>query len=283
MLIKSPPRFFGAAYGVISIWAYMDLINSLTNLGLNEKEARIYLALLKLKQATAGLISKHSGLKRSTAYAVLEDMIDQGIVDKVPRKKIMQYTAISPEELFSVYKSRIENAKKEALPELKALSRDKEHKIRVSYYEGLAGIKEMYKRVYEDMPSKEFVGFSIQGDDAPKELLSFLKQQNKEYKKLNIRRRLITSGRPENEQLIKKTDERNNITTKALLRSKDNSSISIEIYKDYIQIFSSRYSQAVVIESEDAARALKQIFNIVWESDKANGRNGFKKDETRIA
>ena len=83
----------------------MELIKSLKNLGLNEKEARVYVALLQLGKATAYSVAKHSGLKKPTTYVILDDLIDKGIVSKVPRAKIMQYTAISPEDLFSTYKS----------------------------------------------------------------------------------------------------------------------------------------------------------------------------------
>ncbi|MCD4761360.1 hypothetical protein K8R32_00165 [bacterium] len=170
------------------------------------------------------------------------------------------------------------------MPEIKALIIDKEHKIRVSYYEGLAVIKEMYERVYENKPNKEFIGFSVHGDDAPKELLDFLKQQNEEYKKLKIRRRIITAGEPENRQAlsVNKKGRQNNIATKALLKLKDNRGVSIEIYKNYIQIISLRDSQAIVIDSQDAAQVLKQIFNIIWESDNRSKDKGFDKNAIRI-
>jgi sugar-specific transcriptional regulator TrmB len=65
----------------------MDLIQSLKNLGLNEKEAKVYVALLQCPGATAYLIARHSGLKRPTTYVVLEDLIDKGVVTKIPRAK----------------------------------------------------------------------------------------------------------------------------------------------------------------------------------------------------
>jgi len=244
----------------------MALIKSLKNLGLNEKEARVYVALLQLGKATAYSVAKHSGLKKPTTYVILDDMIDKGIVSKIPRAKTMQYTAISPEDFFSIQKNRLDTARKEALPELKALSRGRDYKVRARYYEGLAGIKEMYKEVYKLMPNKEYVGFYAHEKDAPPELVEFFKELNEKYRKLNIRRKVLTVRDPDilQKYLTKEMRKRYNVVAKSLPKDKYNSNISIEVFKNYTQIFSHRHLQAVVIDNPDIARVMKQIFNLVW-------------------
>ena len=247
----------------------MDLIKSLENLGLNEKEARVYVALLQFGKASAYTIAKSSGLKKPTTYVVLESLIDKGIASKVPRAKTMQYTAISPDDLFSIHKEKLENAKKDALPELKALSRGRDYKVRARYYEGLDGIKEMYKQVYELMPGKEYVGFYAHEKDAPPELLEFFTEMNEKYRALDIRRRALTADDPEirRKYLDPEKMKRYNLRAKALPKGKYDSNISIEVYKNFTQIFSHRHLQAVVIDNPDVARVMKQIFNLVWEKD----------------
>ena len=42
----------------------------------------------------------------------------------------------------------------------------------------------------------------------------------------------------------------------------------IEVYKNYTQIISHRYLQGLLIYNPDIAKAIKQIFNLVWESIK---------------
>ena len=49
-------------------WIYMKYLEELVNLGLNEKEATIYLTLLSLNKATAYYIALKSGLKKPTTY-----------------------------------------------------------------------------------------------------------------------------------------------------------------------------------------------------------------------
>ena len=137
----------------------MDLIKALKNIGFNTKEAKVYLALLQLGQATAYAVSKRADIKKPTTYVVLEDLIDRGAVKKIPRTKKMQFVATSPEILFNTVKSRISTAETEAMPELKALSRGKEYKVRASYYEGLDGIKAMHNELFKFAKGKEYVAF----------------------------------------------------------------------------------------------------------------------------
>ena len=61
----------------------MYLTPFLKNLGLNDKEANIYLALLQLGKSTATKIAKKSGLKRPTTYVIIEQLIDKGFVQKL--------------------------------------------------------------------------------------------------------------------------------------------------------------------------------------------------------
>ena len=52
----------------------------LENLGLSEKEAEIYLALLELGTGTVVEVAKKSGVKRPTAYLVLDELKKMGYI-----------------------------------------------------------------------------------------------------------------------------------------------------------------------------------------------------------
>lgn len=244
----------------------MDLTASLQNLGLTEKEAKIYLALLQLQKATAYSVALRANLKNPTTYVTLENLIDKGIVQKIPRAKKALYAAIGPEDLFSIAKSKIKNAE-EALPELKALSKGKEYKTRVSYYEGLPAIMGMYDKMTKMIAGQEYVGFFAHTVDAPPELLKAFDEINEMHRKLNIKRRGITVYHPTiiTKYLTEEYLKKYNIQLKALPPEKYNSNISIEIYKNYTQIFSHRYLQATIIDNPDIANVMRQIFELIWE------------------
>ncbi len=249
----------------------MDLTASLQNLGLTEKEAKVYLALLQTGKSTAYSLALRSNLKKPTVYVILENLIIKGVVQKIPRTKKALYTAISPEELFDIAKNKMENAKN-ALPELQALSRGKEYKVRASYYEGLPAIREMYNRLIKLMKGKEYVGFFAHAADAPTELIKYFDELNENHGKNHIKRRGITVNDPKSmgKYLEDETARRNNIKLKALPMEFYNSNISIEIYDNYTQIFSHRHMQATVIDNPDVANVMRQIFELIWERKDLN-------------
>lgn len=245
----------------------MNLIESLKNLGLNEKEAKVYLALLQTSKATAYEVAKYSGLKKPTTYVILDDLVDKGIASKVPRVKTMHYSAISPEDLFAIAKSRISTAE-EVLPELKAISKGRAiKKVRVAYYEGLDGIKEMYKKMQNEIAGKNYIGFFAHQKYTPKELSTLFDEVNERFCKLKIGRKALTV---DDKSLAKYFDKefvkKHNVDFKTIPISKYDSNISIEVFKSKTQIFSHRYLQAIVVDNPDIAKTMKQIFNLVWET-----------------
>ena len=78
----------------------MELQTAIQQLGFSQKEAAVYLAGLELGQATAYQIAKRSGLKKPTAYVILDRLIERSAVRKVAAQKHMQYSASDPVELF---------------------------------------------------------------------------------------------------------------------------------------------------------------------------------------
>jgi HTH-type transcriptional regulator, sugar sensing transcriptional regulator len=246
----------------------MNLVQALKNLGLNEKEAQVYIALLQMGQSTAYTVAKHSGLKKPTAYVILDGLIERGVVFMVPKTNTREYSAVSPEELFGIVKSRLESAEKEALPELMALNKGQDHKVSVTYYEGLDGIKEMYNRLNKEMIGKKFIGFYAHQKDTPKIVQDYWLELTEEFRKRKIARRGITTADPSITSYL--TDEfakRHLANLKALDPAKYSSNISIEIYKNKTQIISHRYLQGILIDNPDIASVMKQIFELVWDDE----------------
>jgi len=251
----------------------MNIIQALKNIGLNEKEAKVYVSLLQTGKSTAYSVAKHANLKKPTTYVVLEDLIDRGVVFKVPRAKIMQFVAIPPGDLFSIAKSKLENAEKDALPELKALNRGKEYKVRVSCYEGMSGVREMYNKFHKEVKTaprnaRSYVGFYAHMKDAPKELLNYFEELRGEFCRDDIQRRGITVYDSSTVQFLRKEfQKKQGVELKAIVPAKYNSNISIEIFRNKTYIFSHKHLQSTVIDNPDVAKVMKQIFELIWERE----------------
>lgn len=109
---------------------------SLINLGLTDKEARVYLALVSLGESVVYSISDRAGLKRPTTYVTLNELVKKGYAKRIPRARKQLYFPVSPDEVFSLARERLRESER-ALPELRALSKEgTEKKVRTTYYEG---------------------------------------------------------------------------------------------------------------------------------------------------
>ena len=230
----------------------MNLTESLENLGLNEKQAKVYIALLQIGQGSAYAIAKLSGLKKSTTYVVLEDLIDKGVVRKVPRVKVMQYIAIPPTELFAMAQAKLINAQKETLAELKALSSGDEHKMKVSYYEGVKELKLMYQKQLKEDNSQKYFGFYGKNENIPQELQEIFKKNNLKFKEREITREGVVGDGGIESVFGSGFKENKNY----------NSNIFIEVSENKTYIFSAQNLEGAVIDSAELAEALGQIFKM---------------------
>ena len=245
-------------------YQYMDLQSSIQNLGFSEKEARVYLALLQTGQATAYQVAKRSGLKTPTTYVILDELLEKGAVRKILTQKATHYAATDPVELFVTARSRIEQAQT-ALPSLQAMAQNDNKVVQASYYEGVSGIKDMYKKLLDEMPGKTFVAFFAHGKDTSKALWEYWSTLNKQMVERKIKVRAITTEDKTTQPWLSNTKvPKEFMEIKGLPESIYSSNISIEIYNNRTQIISHRYEQAIMIDNPDIANVLRQIFEIVW-------------------
>ena len=63
----------------------MDLTKDLSQLGLTQNQAKVYLACLQLGVDTVWHIAKFANLKRPTVYLILDDLGQKGLVSKTKK------------------------------------------------------------------------------------------------------------------------------------------------------------------------------------------------------
>lgn len=117
---------------------------ALKEFGLNEKEAKVYLALLELGEAKAHKIAHKTGILRPTVYDVLEKLAEQGIVGSYEKRKVMYFVASDPEVIKRklLEKQRVfENL----LPELKSVYNTLKAKPKIMFFEGVEGMKTVFE------------------------------------------------------------------------------------------------------------------------------------------
>lgn len=91
-----------------------EFIEALESLGLSSYEARVYLALLKLGEATAQEVSSESGIPYSRVHSILNTLASKGLIEVIPLRP-RRYRVVNPrkalEHLANKLKERIDLAK----------------------------------------------------------------------------------------------------------------------------------------------------------------------------
>lgn len=120
----------------------MSIDQVLVQIGLQETEAKFYLAALELGQASVRDIAAKAGISRTNAYDVFSRLLEQGLVTQVgaAANKIILIAAEPPDQITELLDAR--RRKLDALlPELRSMHNGAAGKPRVRYYQGSEGIK----------------------------------------------------------------------------------------------------------------------------------------------
>ncbi|HCP08265.1 MAG TPA: hypothetical protein DIT25_00465 [Candidatus Moranbacteria bacterium] len=238
----------------------MELKKSLEYLGLNEKQAKVYLALLQMGSGSVPSISIKAGTKRPTTYLLLEELRMKGLATLLPKKKKAIYTAESPQKLLQEQRER-EEIIKNSLPELLAIYNSQKEKPKVTYYQGEESIIKLYEEIHKE---KTILFYGSIGSISPAVFERIGVYINK-IKKENLDVREILQADEKSIQFARDNSSENHkikIAPVDYLFPTDNmifgNKVAIITYKDS--------PMAVVIESSDVVATHKSMFEIIWNS-----------------
>ena len=97
------------------------IIETLKNIGLTEKEAKVYLATLRKSSQTATEIAKEAKINRVTTYSILEKLLKKGLISTYKKINVQYFDSTDPEIVFRNYKTKVDDFKK-VLPDLKRIN-----------------------------------------------------------------------------------------------------------------------------------------------------------------
>lgn len=111
-------------------------IEKLKRLGIFEREARIYMALLEKKEFTALEIQKLTDVPRTEVYKIIQRMIRRGLCIEKQTGRKKKYQAVEPESAFDNLIKEYEND----LLEKKRLAKDIDRMITPLYNQRIPGM-----------------------------------------------------------------------------------------------------------------------------------------------
>jgi sugar-specific transcriptional regulator TrmB len=143
----------------------MKKYTQLASLGFDEKTEKVYRALLRLGDSPASGVAKITGIKRTSVYHILEQLVSTGLASTYLSRGTKRYAAENPNKLKTYFEQKAIIAER-LIPDLqKEIQKNRNHTM-VRFLEGKEAIKSISEEALE---SKQKIIFTI---GSSKQLLS---------------------------------------------------------------------------------------------------------------
>jgi sugar-specific transcriptional regulator TrmB len=243
-----------------------DLIHILQAAGLSSEEAELYIKGLELGSVPASTYAKVTGFNRITTYNMLESMVERGLATSVKRERSKFYEPVSPESL-AVEVRKNADALERSLPELRSLRGAEYRKPHVKFFEGWDGVR----RVYEDTLTAKSEILNFANSLAVRQ---FWPSYDDEYVAERVRRKIRLRGIAPDDETGRRVhgEDKKKYREIRLVPAKQfdfQNEINIYDHKMAICSFPTKSEQdifGVIIESQEVAKAQRQIFELAWNS-----------------
>lgn len=238
------------------------LSNTLQAAGLDDKEARVYLALVGSPSGSVSEIADKAELKRPIVYHVLNRLIKQGYVQIQPGK-IQTHSACEPIKILQTVKTAAENLSL-LLPMIRALQSKGRGKPRIEFFESKEAIVKVY-RTYEAAKEVRYVTnmqhlmFLI-----PEEMKAWIERQKQPRSRPTIKNLLPATDEDKHwARILKRSNQEVRI-----LPTGTNIEMDFAITNDALGITSFDPLFVVVIHSASIARSASQLFDLAWKQSR---------------
>ncbi len=253
-----------------------ELLSQIEDLGLSEKEARVYLANLMIGPATVQKIADQADIKRVTTYVILESLSNLGLVSKSNQGKKTFFTAEDPVSLHRLLEKKEQQVAEQKsafdalLPDLEALRNMPGEMPVVKFYETVEGLKSAVKTFLAPEPGDEKV---VRAFMNAKQIFEFFPQidehkSNPDRTRLGIKSMNIYTH-PDGPVLKPSDAEKNR---ESLWIPPENFPFNGEMAVFSNRILISSYTgtkpMAIRIDSKPLAEGMRAVFALAWETAK---------------
>lgn len=239
----------------------MNLIKVLKNIGLNDKEAKVYLALLEYGEALPSALAKKAMVKRPTAYVILDQLKAKGLAGSVKKNNSLYFKALTPYALLDEQYSRYVELEK-ALPELLGLNAKVGATPQMTVFEGEEGLI----RIMEDtLTTKTDL---LCWADVSLAVGTVLKDYYPKYVHKKVEKKVFLRGvlcYDKTALRFKKEAERELRDVRLVPKEKFPFKNEINIYDDKVAIISHQDSLGVIIQNKAIADTQRAIFELGFE------------------
>lgn len=243
-----------------------DYVSLLQQFGLTDKESALYLAVLESGQADVATIAKKAGVKRPTAYVLLDALKEKGFIS-LQYGSSRHYQAEDPRKLLAYEKTKVSKLER-MLPEMLGLASKSGHKPGTRFFSGKEGIKAVYEESLLQPAGSEILAIG-NAETVERSIEDFQNWYIKRRVKSSIPMRALIPAT--NEGLKVAARDAEELRETRLLAPDDfTEPVEVDIYGNKVSAVSFVENEliGVIIESEVLANVHRQLFELLWRSAK---------------
>lgn len=250
----------------------MNIEQYLKQLGLDDKEIKVYLALLELGETHIVPITEKVELPRTTVFHILERLKFHKLIEKIPKKTRSLYTPYPPKKIASILE--LEKAATEekiksfniALPDLNKLYQESPFEPKIRFFRGTE-MRQIYEEILEAGVNESwYIGESNKIVAALGE--EYLKKWIERRVKIGVKSRSIRVKGEESEQAIF-SGKKEYLRDIRYAPEGFESPMHILIYGNNVAYISTEKENfGLVISSQELAKTMSNWFKELWRMSK---------------
>ncbi|MDD5193558.1 MAG: helix-turn-helix domain-containing protein [Candidatus Nanoarchaeia archaeon] len=240
-------------------------VSILREIGLTEREIKVYVALLELGKTTAGPISSRARLAHTKVYDTLQRLVEKGLVSYIVVSKTKYFQAEDPREIVNILDDRREKVI-EVVKELQYKKKIGLEKQEVVMHEGYNAVRALFNRIISDLKKSDFYYvFALKESYKEGSAPLFFAKVHKKLEEKNILDYAIANESVKKEVLLAYSDNKNI----QLRFVKQNIPVGVIIIKNkVIELIWGELPTAIEINSNQIYQHYKDFFEEVWRNAK---------------
>lgn len=242
----------------------VESLNSLKKYGLTEHEARVYITLLRLVEASVFNIAEQAGLPRTSTYTVLEGLKSRGFVTAGKKNNILFYTPENPK----VFVEALEEKKRiilNALPEMSNLIGSAKVLPVVKFFQGRKGYikaRDEMLEIFKKEKTKQISAISSPADFAlfPRYFPAWVSER----RKMGVSVRILVRADAKESKYF--SDNKADLREVAYLPPAYMYNGTMNIFGKKVALFSLKEDElnSIIIDSPVIAEMFQQFFDLTW-------------------
>jgi sugar-specific transcriptional regulator TrmB len=241
----------------------MEIEEILEKIGLNKKEAKIYLAVLALGESTVLPIARKSGIQRTYCYDILNSLAQKGMVSYVEKRGRRRYAATEPKIVKRLLSDKLKEFDS-VLPNLEGLYQKAPLRPKVRFFEGKEGIEILHEEILKETKEVWFFGSIADWARRFPNYTDYVKRQIDK----GIRIRDLVRPNDPTPLVYQKFYKKGQQEMRILPESSSFNTDNMLWNNKFVMISYGADLYAVSIESAEIAQTMRIIYEILWKQAK---------------